>query len=310
MARQVKRNIVSRPAFPSFTLPWSVFPAYRVKNEQLWGIGRPLPIENAADEPWLALEFARVSWPNRVLESDYESEPASARAQAFLAFALQHGALTRPEGAASDSALGSARLLHDLPWALRQAAVLDMVLTLNGALATEQPQIIDRQVDAFRAIYRINDGVESPHGRGVQELDYDCVGHEQQNELVQHLTATLLNPNLGGVRRLKNGREDVVFSALYQLMSSQLASWCARGDFGQCDGCGGFFPQTDGRQKYCPALRDQKESRCAMRDRSRRRRGKAEGPARRLPGELLLRGHSSPGMDFVFEVNSNSREDI
>lgn len=299
-----------QPPETHFLLTWPVLAGYQAASGRLLGLLEPNEatkkasgyIYDAAKEPWMALEFARVNWPTREQNSDHGSEPAEERIKSFVAFCAKYGALRKPTE--SIQSPPDTVDLCSIEWALVHAAALDTILTLNGALATAQLEIVDCQLDAMAACDRIGGSVSGPAGQDLAKLDLDLPPRENRKERVDLITAMLLNPNLGGIRMVKGGQQHVAFQALYELLHSQVAVWCARATFGQCDGCGGFFPRSDGRQKYCPALLGQKESRCAMRDRSRRRRGSKAAPLRRRPMELLLRQSASTDREFTYEMAS------
>ena len=235
----------------------------------------------------MALEYARANWSGGPATSPAEND-GEARTQALLAFHRRYGAICPAPRDAAVDAQGRLRL-YALRWALLHAAAIDLVLTVNGALSLGQAELAERQLTALAVAARRARGVVGSVGLQESRLALDGILAGPLERRVQELTATLLNPNLGGRRQLHAGREAVQFEALYELMYSQVATWVTKGSFGQCDGCGGFFPLTHGKQRYCPALQGQKESRCAMRDRSRRRRGGEQvAPLRRAPTKLLL----------------------
>jgi hypothetical protein len=116
-------------------------------------------------------------------------------------------------------------------------------------------------------------------GRNPQEP----LSHDDVKELARVIRRSLINANIAGIHRvlLNDGRSDILFwefKALVEMVYWHVAQAVDGKRLKRCEAkdCGVPFVQTDLRQRFCPPMFEQKrESRCAIRHRVHKHRGKA-----------------------------------
>ena len=248
----------------------------------------------AGEQLGLALELARV---NRPRSANKDRHSPLSRARALLHFVSEFGLLGQAPGG-NHATAPTERHLEEVKWCLLHASTLDTALTLMGALACGDHDIVDFQLEALREADRTAPGLVVATAGGHTRGSIRTERGQSQESNVWHLCRHLINSNLMGRPQLGDGgRFFIACPALYHLAYAQLARWARRQDFGRCEDCSSYFPRFDRRQRYCPALAGQSESRCAMRDRTRRRRGEnpAAGQADDAASFCLLRqDHALP----------------
>ena len=258
------------------------------------GSVEPASKYQAGEQIGLAVELARV---NRPRSASRDRHSPLARARALLTFVGEFGHLGQTSGERHTEMVAEGRL-DSVEWSLLHAATLDTALTLIGALACGDHEVVDFQLEAIRKADQKAQGttVAEAGGHAHKSLHAEFVRSREKS--VWRLCQLLINSNLAGRLQLGDGGHFVIeLPALYHLAYAQLVRWAQRQDFGRCEDCLSYFPRFDRRQRYCPALAGQSESRCAMRDRSRRRRA-ATPEAKRADDAtsfcLLRQDHALP----------------
>ena len=269
---------MNSPGPNNFRLEWPLFDDYTLQNGMLCArnaianSSKPLAYATyeTGEQASLAVELARVNRPHG---RGRKGDRGTPRERALLFFAQEFGPLGQvdPFERVAGAEDGKGLRLDEIDWCLGHAAVLDLVLTLCGALTLKCEAIVDCQLKALSKATKKAGGLILPVGSTTTSSSLFVPEKGSREVRVWSVVEQVLDPNLNGRRRVSNGQPLVVFSRLYSLAYSQIGEWLGARRFGQCENCASFFPLTDQRMRYCPPITGDQESRCAMRDRARRR---------------------------------------
>jgi len=101
-------------------------------------------------------------------------------------------------------------------------------------------------------------------------------------EIARNICVGLINKNITGITReasiktRKNGFIEIesrfTFTSMIEVAYWQLLDALEGGEFRECEQCGKPFIMTDKRQKFCPKLQFENESKCAVLFRQQKRR--------------------------------------
>jgi hypothetical protein len=159
----------------------------------------------------------------------------------------------------------------------------------NQATATKALGQISDRIEKIQKERRslIDDTADTQHAKGVmipltrapwqRPLSIDLTAELRERDplrVSRQVIAELLDPNLAGVDRVYDpftGAPKFRFETLLDVMYWQLADALGAYRLRRCP-CGALFFAYDQRQKHCPPDPGQRESRCTVRFRMRRKR--------------------------------------